>query len=100
MANIKSALKRIKLTQRNTLRNKVSTSMMRTYIKLFITSCEEYQNSPSEDKLKSLKQDLDIACSKVDKAKNQGILHKRFTPFPVCLYGWYTRWLNLGGSWL
>nr|YP_009677117.1 ribosomal protein S20 [Dictyocha speculum]QDH81778.1 ribosomal protein S20 [Dictyocha speculum] len=76
MANIKSALKRIKLTQRNTLRNKVSTSMMRTYIKLFITSCEEYQNSPSEDKLKSLKQDLDIACSKVDKAKNQGILHK------------------------
>ena len=45
-------------------------------LKLFITSCEEYQNSPSEDKLKSLKQDLDIACSKVDKAKNQGILHK------------------------
>ena len=76
MANIKSALKRLKLTQRNPLRNKVSISRMRTYTKLFITSCEEYQNSPSEDKLKLLKQDLAIACSKVDKAKNQGILHR------------------------
>ena len=45
-------------------------------VNILLLSCEEYQNSPSEDKLKSLKQDLDIACSKVDKAKNQGILHK------------------------
>ena len=32
--------------------------MMRTYIKLFLLV--KNQNSPSEDKLKSLKQDLDI----------------------------------------
>ena len=76
MANIKSALKRIKLTQRDTLRNKVNNSVMKTSIKTFLKSYEDCLESFSQSKKDLLHKDLSIACSKIDKAKNQGIIHK------------------------
>ena len=76
MANTKSALKRIKLTQRDTLRNQVNKSVMKTSIKTFLKSYEDCLESFSLSKKELLKKNLSIACSKIDKAKNQGIIHK------------------------
>ncbi len=65
MANIKSAIKRIRTNKRNQIRNKQFKSVIRTNIKKFLT-CE------SENKQITLRK----ALSCLDKAVNKGILKK------------------------
>ena len=47
MANIKSAIKRIKITKRNTLENKMYTSNVKTFTKKYLASLEEYKENPN-----------------------------------------------------
>lgn len=71
MANIKSAAKRIEISERNRLRNKAYKSTVKTLIKktmLAITTSDE-PNS------KSIQELLSSTYSKIDKAVQKGILH-------------------------
>ena len=68
MANIKSAKKRILVTQRQTLENKMVRSDMRTVIK----NARIAMNENSDDKDAKVK----LAIKKIDKAVKKGIIHK------------------------
>ncbi|WP_300408011.1 30S ribosomal protein S20 [Lagierella sp.] len=69
MANIKSAIKRIGVTQRQTLENKVKKSEIKTYTKKF----EEAVSSEKFDEAKEL---LKLIDKKLKKATSKNIIHK------------------------
>ncbi|MDP4153420.1 MAG: 30S ribosomal protein S20 [Bacillota bacterium] len=69
MPNIKSAKKRVKVTEVKTLSNQVVKNTLKTYIKKFETA------TAAGDKNEATKVYLE-AVVKVDKAASQGILHK------------------------
>lgn len=69
MANIKSALKRIKVSRFKTRRNKIIVSSLKTSIRRF----EESVKAGSLDEAKTLYQK---AASLIDKAVAKGTLHK------------------------
>ncbi|MDD4296156.1 MAG: 30S ribosomal protein S20 [Ruminiclostridium sp.] len=68
MPNIKSAIKRVKTTQKKTEQNKVERSDMRTAIK----HSREAITANSDNKLEL----LNTAIKKVDKAASRKIIHK------------------------
>ena len=76
MANIKSAKKRIDVTRRNTLRNKMYKSTIKTYTKRYLNALEIYKNDKSDANLSNVKSELASAYSKIDKATKVNILHK------------------------
>ena len=69
MANIKSAKKRIRVTARKTLRNKIIKSQTKTAIKNFLAAVE----SSDKDLARAA---LIRAISAVDRAATKGVLHK------------------------
>ncbi|NLI88858.1 MAG: 30S ribosomal protein S20 [Epulopiscium sp.] len=69
MANIKSAKKRIRVTETKTARNKSIRSAVKTEIKKVNTAVE---NKDSEEAKKA----LEGAVSAIDKATSKGIFHK------------------------
>ncbi|MDR3090832.1 MAG: 30S ribosomal protein S20 [Clostridiales bacterium] len=69
MANIKSAQKRIKVTAKKTLRNKMIKSRTKTEIKKFTAACA----LPDKALAESL---LPLAYEAVDKACSKGVFHK------------------------
>ncbi|MBZ4663149.1 MAG: rpsT [Caloramator sp.] len=69
MANIKSAIKRIRVTERRTLRNKMVKSAVKTAIKKF----EIALNSGNIDEAKVL---YAQAVKALDKAAAKGVIHK------------------------
>lgn len=69
MANIKSALKRIDVTERRTLRNKMVKSAAKTTIKKFETAV----NNGNFDEAKAL---LAQVSHVIDKAAAKGVIHK------------------------
>lgn len=69
MANIKSAKKRIKVTETKTTRNKSIRSAVKTEIKKVNTAIE---SKDSEEAKKA----LESAVSAIDKATSKGIFHK------------------------
>ncbi|HHX68117.1 MAG: 30S ribosomal protein S20 [Miniphocaeibacter sp.] len=69
MANIKSAIKRIDVTKRQTLENKARKSEIKTYIKKF----EDAISSNDFDEAKSL---LRVIDKKLKKATSKNVLHK------------------------
>lgn len=68
MANIKSAKKRILVTQANTLRNKMIKSKVKTETKKVINAVN------ANDKVAASAQ-LIVAISEIDKAKKKGVYH-------------------------
>ena len=74
MANIKSAIKRIDITKRNTLENR-RYSIVKTYTKKFLMSLESYKLDPSTENFGRLQNDLSMAYSKIDKAV-KNVIHK------------------------
>ena len=76
MANIKSAVKRIDITKRNTLKNKQYKSMVKTFSKKYLKSLAEYKNNPNEDNFKIVLENLNILYSKLDKATKAKVLHR------------------------
>lgn len=69
MANIKSAKKRIKVTEAKTLRNKMIKSALKTVIKKFETALTSNNVEEAKASFKSAAKALDMAASK-------GVLHK------------------------
>ena len=74
MANIKSSKKRIKISARNALRNKIIKSRTRTQIKKFIYL---YKNQNPDKQL--LDQNFKLAIKFIDMAYSKGVYHKNTT---------------------
>ena len=69
MANIKSAMKRIKVIEKKTLRNKIVKTSVKTAVKKF----ESAVAAGNLDEAKTL---LSAAVCEIDKAASKGIIHK------------------------
>lgn len=75
MANTKSAIKRVKIAERNRLRNKAYKSAVKTLMKKCLVAVESYGSSPTAESLQEVQQRLSAAYSKIDKAVKRGVLH-------------------------
>lgn len=69
MANIKSAQKRIDVTKRNTLQNKMAKSQMKTQIK-------KYNNAINTKDVESAEKLLPTTFEVIDKTVTKGAIHK------------------------
>ena len=69
MANIKSAIKRIQVTERQALRNKSIKSAVKTQIKKVIIAIENKDAAAAQTELKA-------AIKKISMAASKGIYHK------------------------
>ncbi|ACB52838.1 30S ribosomal protein S20 [Crocosphaera subtropica ATCC 51142] len=76
MANSKSALKRIRTSERNRLRNKSYKSAVRTLMKKYLQAVEEYAASPTPENKAVVDQRMSAAYSKIDKAVKRSVLHR------------------------
>ena len=76
MANIKSAIKRIKTTKRNTLQNKLYKSNIKTFTRKYLISLNEYNLSPNAANLAIVTKCLSVVFSKIDKAVKKNVLHR------------------------
>ncbi len=76
MANIKSALKRIQVAERNRLQNKFYTSAIKTLTKKTFLAVEDYAAEPSEEKMAAINTNLSATYSKIDKAVKCKALHR------------------------
>ncbi len=68
MANIKSAMKRVRVTEKKNLRNR----MVKTGVK---TSIKKYEEALATDASTATTQ-LSMTASKIDKAVAKGVMHK------------------------
>ena len=76
MANIKSALKRIQITERNRLRNSSYKSAVKTLMKKCFSAIATYGANPSPELLEEVNKSMSAAYSKIDKAVKRKVLHK------------------------
>lgn len=76
MANTKSAIKRVQIAERNRLRNKSYSSAVKTLMKNFFASVENYGANPSAESLAEVDKRMAAAYSKIDKAVKCGVLHR------------------------
>ncbi|BAC88101.1 30S ribosomal protein S20 [Gloeobacter violaceus] len=75
MPNIKSAIKRVDVAERNRQRNIAYKSMIKTFTKKFMTRLGEYAQSPSEAVLTEVQALLNQTFSRIDKAIKAGVIH-------------------------
>ena len=75
MANTKSAIKRVKIAERNRLRNKAYKSAVKTLMKKYFVAVESYGASQTPELLLQVQQHMSAAYSKIDKAVKRGVLH-------------------------
>ncbi|MEB3267763.1 MAG: 30S ribosomal protein S20 [Leptolyngbya sp.] len=75
MANIKSAIKRIDIAERNRLRNKSYKSAVKTLTKRYLSEVEAYKANPNPDALVAVHKSMSAVVSKIDKAVKRGIFH-------------------------
>ncbi len=76
MANSKSALKRIKINERNRLRNKSYKSAVKTLMKKYFQAVEDYSVSPNDEQMQVVQTRMSETYSKIDKAVKRGVYHK------------------------
>lgn len=75
MANIKSALKRIQISERNRLHNRSYKSAVKTLTKSYLADLDTYKANPSAEALEAVNASMAAAYSKIDKAVKRGVLH-------------------------
>lgn len=75
MANNKSAIKRIRIHDRKKKENKPYKSMVKTYIKKYLTSLADYEEQASQENYVHIQECLSLAYSKIDKAQKKKIFH-------------------------
>jgi small subunit ribosomal protein S20 len=75
VANIKSAQKRVKIAERNRLRNKAYKSAVRTLMKKCLVAVDTFAAQPSPEAEKEVQAAMSSAYSKIDKAVKRGVLH-------------------------
>lgn len=76
MANIKSAIKRVEIGERNRLRNKAYKSAVKTLMKKYFVAVDRYAANPTPDSEKLVRDRMAEAYSKIDKAVKTGVLHR------------------------
>jgi small subunit ribosomal protein S20 len=76
MANNKSAKKRIEITERNRLQNRLYKSSVRTLIKRFFKDLELYKASKNSEDKEKLQKILNSVYSLMDKGTKKNIFHK------------------------
>jgi small subunit ribosomal protein S20 len=76
MANNKSASKRIKISERKRIENSSYKSLIKTFIKKYYKVLEDLKKQPTQTNYTHTKIALNLAFSKIDKAKKKNILHK------------------------
>ena len=76
MANIKSAVKRVKIAERNRLYNKSYKSAVKTLMKKYFAAVDKYAAAPSPELMQEAQQRMSEAYSKIDKAVKKGVLHR------------------------
>lgn len=76
MANNKSAIKRIRTNERKRVENAPYRSLVKTFIKKYFKALEEYETNPNQENHATVKTFLNLAYSKIDKAKKKNILHQ------------------------
>jgi small subunit ribosomal protein S20 len=76
MPNIKSAIKRVQIAERNRLRNKSHKSALKTMMKKYFAAVENYAANPSDELKEQIQQRMSEATSKIDKAVKLGIIHR------------------------
>ncbi len=76
MPNIKSAAKRVKIAERNRLRNKAYKSAVKTLTKRFHAALAAHQSSHSPETQQAVQTAMSAAYSKIDKAVKRGVLHR------------------------
>ena len=69
MANIKSAIKRVKITEKENLRNRIVTSQYKTAVKKFDKALESGDEALVNETYTN-------AVSMADKAAAKGVIHK------------------------
>lgn len=75
MANNKSAIKRIRTSETKRMENAPYKSLVKTFIKKYFKALENYKTNPSQENHLQVKNFLNLAYSKIDKAKKKNILH-------------------------
>jgi small subunit ribosomal protein S20 len=75
VANIKSAIKRVKIAERNRLRNKSYKSAVKTLMKNYFNAVNSYAANPIPEEMEKVQQLMSVAYSKIDKAVKRRILH-------------------------
>lgn len=76
MANIKSAIKRVEIAERNRLRNKSHKSEVRTLMKKYFTAVETHTATPTPETSAEVQKCMSDAYQKIDKAVQKGVLHR------------------------
>ncbi|WOD40722.1 30S ribosomal protein S20 [Nodosilinea sp. E11] len=76
MANIKSALKRIQVAERNRLQNRSYKSAVKTLTKTYLAAVEAHKAAPSSETEKQVAATMAAAYSKIDKAVKCGVIHR------------------------
>ncbi|MGI6036280.1 MAG: 30S ribosomal protein S20 [Limnochordia bacterium] len=69
MPNIKSAAKRVRVTEKRTLRNRQVKATMRTAIRQYLQTLESGSREVAEASLRN-------AISQIDRAASKGVIHK------------------------
>lgn len=76
MANTKSAIKRIKINERNRLRNRAYKLAVKSLMKQYFRAVQAYAASPTEEMMQEVQRCMSAAYSKIDKAVKRGVFHK------------------------
>lgn len=71
MANNKSAIKRIQTSETKRIENAPYKSLVKTFIKKYFKALENYKTNPSQENHLQVKNFLNLAYSKIDKAKKK-----------------------------
>jgi small subunit ribosomal protein S20 len=75
VANIKSALKRVQIAERNRLHNKSYKSAVRTLMKKYFAAVNAHTANPSDETKAAVEATMSAAYSKIDRAVKRGVLH-------------------------
>ncbi len=75
MANIKSAIKRVSIAERNRLRNKSYASAIKTLMKKYFDAVKRYAANPTPELMQEVELQMSSTYSKIDKAVKVGVLH-------------------------
>jgi small subunit ribosomal protein S20 len=76
VANIKSAIKRVQIAERNRLQNKSYKSAVKTFTKKYLADVAAYTAAPDAALLKAAQDSMSVVYSKIDKAVKIGVYHR------------------------
>jgi small subunit ribosomal protein S20 len=76
VANIKSAIKRVEIAERNRLQNKSYKSAVKTLSKKYLAAVVTYKAEPTAANLEAVQAAMSAAYSKIDKAVKTGVYHR------------------------